>query len=158
MQAILSAMQLISHTVTILSQEFFLGSCADPKALGMQNGAIPGSAITASSSFNKYHKPSYARLNKKKILFSWTPKCLTLPDIWHQAYLGKPTIVTAIATQGSCYITDRWVISYTVAYSTDGTTWTDYEESGKAKVSQRIKRIIFIANTKGTSSYEQIFC
>ena len=43
-------------------------------------------------------------------------------------------IIYAVSTQGNPQA-DEWVVTYTLQVSTNGTTWTDYEEFGQVKVS-----------------------
>ncbi|KXJ15521.1 Coagulation factor VIII [Exaiptasia diaphana] len=88
----------------------------------MESKAIPDSSITASSASIP---PSNARLNFDGR--GWQAS-RTRQGEWLQVDLGKLTMVLGIGTQGgSSYY---WVTSYTLKYSRDGKTFTDYE-SGK---------------------------
>ena len=42
-------------------------------------------------------------------------------------------IICAVSTQGDS-LADNWVKTYSLQISTDGTFWTNYNESGKVKV------------------------
>ena len=50
-----------------------------------------------------------------------------------QIDLRIPHIICAVSTQGNSQ-GSQWVKSYTLQSSTDGTTWTGYEENGQVKV------------------------
>ena len=52
-----------------------------------------------------------------------------------QIDLQIPYIICAVSTQGNSQ-GSQWVESYTLQSSTDGTTWTDYEENGQVKVAE----------------------
>ncbi|XP_028417104.1 lactadherin-like [Dendronephthya gigantea] len=99
--------------------------------LGIENGTIPDSAITASSVYNSIHPPFSGRLNKANSPCSWGPS--RREGSWLQIDLGKLTTVSAIATQGSCYGA-AWAKSYSVTYSNDGKDWTAYRESEGTKI------------------------
>lgn len=89
------------------------------------------SAVTASSFFNNYLKPEFARLNANRGSCSWTPR--GYHGEWIQIDLGKIMSVTGVATQGRC-AWPQWVTSYSLSHSTDGQSWTLYKESGNEKV------------------------
>jgi hypothetical protein len=108
--------------------------CLSPKALGMESGKIPDSAITASSFYSSNHKPSNGRLNKDIGYCAWTTTRGGRVDSWFQVDLGKLATVTGIATQGSCKA-NEWTTSYSLSYSTNGQSWTAYKSAGITKVS-----------------------
>jgi hypothetical protein len=108
--------------------------CASPKPLGLESGEIPNGAITASSTYSSQYHPNDARLKKAGSSCSWGPKVLI--GSWLQVDLGRQSIVTGIATQGTCFSPPEWVKSYSISYSTDGTNWSYYKESGNIKVKQ----------------------
>jgi len=101
--------------------------CHGNKPLGMESGAIPDSSIKASSVYpGALYSAHSARLHgKSKTGYGWCTKTNTAQD-WIQVDLGKPTQVTAVATQGSNLKT-YWVTSYTLQYSNDGTKFTAYQ-------------------------------
>ena len=110
----------------------------------MQSGKILDSAITASSVYGSRYKPYFGRLKKSANLCSWTPTEAGRVGSWLQVDLGRKTTITGLATQGSCY-GGEWPTSYSLSYSNDGFNWTDYEESGNAKVIKCAKHILAIA-------------
>lgn len=95
----------------------------------MQNGAIAGEKITASSIWDENHHPGRARLftrREGKLIGSWSAKTNDLNQ-WIQAELNDLSKVTRIATQGR-QEHDQWVKSYALQYSTDGTSFKTYDE------------------------------
>ncbi|XP_015763702.1 PREDICTED: uncharacterized protein LOC107342725 [Acropora digitifera] len=109
------------------------GSCDKP--LGLQNGWVQNSQMTASSVWTKTHAAWRGRL--------FTPKQYSFPGAWCSRYINtnqwiqvafyRPVDVTAIATQGRPNY-NQWVTSFTLSYSEDGTKFTVYSVGGQQKV------------------------
>ena len=103
----------------------------------MENGAIPDSQISASSSYHS-SKPHYARLNSKPVQRnrkgSWSAGSDDSSQ-WLQIDLGDQfTNVTCVATQGRQDY-PQWVTKYNLQYSNDAITFHFYtDEKGQAKV------------------------
>lgn len=97
--------------------------------MGVERGAIKDSRMTASSFYRAGLAPSKGRLNSRD---SWSSKRNDLNQ-WLQVDLGKDELTTAIATQGRGS-QNQWVKTYSVSYSSDGTTFKPYTSSGKDKV------------------------
>lgn len=115
--------------------------CPSPKPLGMASGRIPDKAITASSFYDHRYKPSNGRLNTKIGSCAWTSTARGRSNSWFEVDLGQMTIVTSIATQGSC-TAGEWTKSYSITYyNTSSSQWVDYKESGSKKVRFRIVMI-----------------
>ena len=116
---------------TIIALIFFKGfskaACDQP--LGMQNGAIPNSALTASSEAGVAHSPNRGRLNyATPAPAAWSSGgAHYLKNSWFQVDFGSWTKVTRIATQGRKYAYE-WVTRYRVSYSYDGIFFKDYTE------------------------------
>ncbi|CAH3183147.1 unnamed protein product, partial [Porites lobata] len=101
-------------------------ACDQP--LGMQNGAIPDSALTASSKAGVAHSPKRGRLNYATPPAAWSSGgAHYLKNSWFQVDFGSWTKVTRIATQGRKYAYE-WVTRYRVSYSYDGIFFKDYTE------------------------------
>ncbi|XP_038054175.1 scavenger receptor cysteine-rich domain superfamily protein-like [Patiria miniata] len=83
-----------------------------PEALGMEDGSIPDSSLTASSVYSSY-RPSTARLNVGS--YGWKPS--TPADQWIQVDLGKPTVVTGLTMQGRNTGTTYYVRAFSVQHS-----------------------------------------
>ncbi|EDO38983.1 predicted protein, partial [Nematostella vectensis] len=105
--------------------------------LGMEDGSIPDSSITASSSFSSKHYPHYGRLNNQivnsKHYGTWGAG-LNRKGEYLQVDLGRVTWVTHVATQGRPYYT-QGVTEYTVEYSLTGDQWQSYQDgNGVTKI------------------------
>ena len=98
----------------------------------MENGKIPSSAITASSSYDAGLGPNSARLNSPS---AWAIGNQATPPHWLQVDLGGIMAVKGVATQGRRLV-NQWVTSYFVSYSVDGIEWVKYMENNIVKVSQ----------------------
>lgn len=98
--------------------------------LGMQNGIIPNSRITASSTWDNYHSAALARLWLKRndpLKGAWSAGHNNGYQ-WIQVDLGRMIRVTGVATQGREDY-DQWVVSYVITYSLDGKTFAQYKNS-----------------------------
>lgn len=98
-------------------------------ALGMQNGMIGNSQITASSYYRRGLSTSQARLNGPT---SWSAR-RSVVNQWIQVDLGQEQVVTAIATQGRGNAA-QWVKTYSVSYSADGKIFRSYKSDDTEKV------------------------
>lgn len=107
-------------------------------ALGMENGQIPDSAISASSSANaNSYAPSIGRIHYLSsgsgTYGSWAAGANN-KEQWFQVNLGGWTQITAVATQGR-QDSNQWVKSYTLSHSYDGVFWaTVNNEDGSQQV------------------------
>ena len=100
--------------------------------LGMENGVIPDSRVTASSELNAGTPAKNGRLNYAAGP-SW---CAQTNDNnpYLQIDLQSLYVICAVSTQGNSK-TDEWVETYTIQTSIEGVHWTDYENDGHPKVS-----------------------
>ena len=105
-------------------------TCKDP--LGMENGSIPNSAITASSQLGSTWTASHSRLNYKGTYGAWIPEVNDRSQ-WLQVNFGRETQVTGIGTQGY-YHAVHYVESYTLQYSNDGSSFQKYQQQSHTKV------------------------
>lgn len=109
------------------------------EALGMENGDMPDSQLTASSegegTFNGepfHHSAKYGRLNRRYWPMCWSPS-ESDENQWFQVHLGKYyTYVTRIATQG-CPFSTEWTASYKLQYGNDGVNFQYYKERGQSE-------------------------
>lgn len=111
-------------------KRFFI-ECQDQ--LGMGNGLILDTQISASSYWSKKYAPFKSRLHKAEP--NWVSSNVD-PNPWLQIDVlgtnGKYTKVTRIATQGRANkTTKQWVTQYKVQYSNDGLSFTNYTEKGQ---------------------------
>ena len=110
---------------------FFAGDCVDLD-LGMENGTILDSQITASSQQSGSTPANNGRLNYTSVS-SW---CAATSDSnpYLQIDLQTLHIICAVSTQGNSQA-DQWVKTYTLQTSIAGSSsWTDYKENGVVKV------------------------
>ncbi|XP_073259279.1 lactadherin-like [Porites lutea] len=111
-----------------VSLRFGFSETACDQPLGMQNGGIPDSALTASSEAAAAHSPNRGRLNYATPPAAWSSGgAHYLKNSWFQVDFGSWTKVTRIATQGRKYAYE-WVTRYRVSYSYDGIFFKDYTE------------------------------
>jgi hypothetical protein len=98
------------------------------RALGLRSGKIPNKYITASTTWNRYHAPWLARLNKRYKRPYSTAWCAKVNNKhqWLQVYLGQPKKVNGIATQGR-RDASQWVVRYYITYSIDGVHYVPYK-------------------------------
>ena len=89
--------------------------------LGMKNGKIPDSAITATTMLNQYYGPDRARLGQLRegsYAGAWIPKTQDIGQ-WIEVDLSKITKITRLATQGRQEAA-HYTKSYTLSYSVEG--------------------------------------
>ena len=121
-----------ARTATFIKELLFallLKACME--ALGMEDGRIPDSAISASSFLHGGSLPSMVRLNST---FSWIAADNDSQP-WVQVDLGKDAMIKKIATQGrrGAY---WWVRTYTLSSRANGETdWLTYKENEDVKAS-----------------------
>uniref|UniRef100_UPI00358F3622 EGF-like repeat and discoidin I-like domain-containing protein 3 isoform X2 n=1 Tax=Myxine glutinosa TaxID=7769 RepID=UPI00358F3622 len=109
--------------------------------LGMEGQSILSFQITASSflcTMLGLHKwfPSYARLNEQGLVNAWSPDDEDKSP-WLQVDLAREMRVTGVITQGAKRMfVQEFVMMYTLAYSTNGKSWTFIKDpkTRKAKV------------------------
>ena len=97
----------------------------------MENERISDGNISASSVQNANTPAKNGRLNYT----SGSSWCAGTSDSnpYLQIDLKTLHIICAVSTQGNSQA-DQWVKTYTLQFSTNGTTWTDYQEGGQVKV------------------------
>ena len=117
---------------------FLCIACLDP--LGMESRKITDGQITASTEFNAAHGATNGRLNFKAGGGKTGAWSALRNDVhqWLQVGLGAKTEVTGIQIQGRQDV-DEWVTSFTISYSSNGTTYTPYQNG---KVCVRIRSYI----------------
>jgi len=104
-------------------------------SLGIEDGRIPNSALTASTIYSAVCAATFARLNLAAAsgrVGSWCVKTNNVNQ-WLQIDLGTPTTVTKVATQGR-QDDSQWITSYSLSYSHAGSFWVQYTVRGRKKV------------------------
>ncbi|KAL9978605.1 hypothetical protein ACROYT_G016141 [Oculina patagonica] len=104
-------------------------------SLGMEDGRIQDSAMTASTINDNNHAAKLGRLNLVAASGNAGAWCAKKNDVnqWLQIDLGTPTTVTKVATQGR-QEASQWVTSYWLSYSLTGSFWVKYTVRGKKKI------------------------
>ena len=104
-------------------------------SLGLEDGRIQDSAMTASTIANNNHAAKLGRLNLVSVSSKAGAWCAKKNDVnqWLQIDLGTPTTVTKVATQGR-QESSEWIPSYSLSYSLTGSYWVQYTVRGKKKV------------------------
>ena len=87
----------------------------------------------SASTFRCQTPSNLGRLNYKDLCSAaWcTRGCV---NNWLQVDMGNIHFVVAVATQGSNDGQKRYITSYSLSYSGDSSTWSDYKENGLSKV------------------------
>lgn len=110
---------------------YYILECDD--ALGVENGNISDTQISASSEWSDNHAASQGRLNYKATTSKaggWKAGRKDY-NIWLQIDLGnRDTKVTGVATQGGNN-NNQWVTKYRLQYSNSDLNFKFYKEQGK---------------------------
>ncbi|XP_072014719.1 uncharacterized protein [Amphiura filiformis] len=140
----------LGSCVCLIWNKTVMGQCDG--ALGMENGMIKDSQLSASTEEHYLNGARNARLNK--IAFAWLPVANDrTPHI--QVDFGNRVNITKVATQGQLFYDGQLRIEtlYTATFhmmsSFDGMTWNTITDSRKFK--------IFTGNDDAQSIKEQIF-
>ena len=109
----------------------------------MQNGRIKSYQLSASSSWDKNHGPSNARLHLRRRgarVGAWCARSNTRYQ-WLQVDFRRAMRVVKIATQGR-QDGRQWVTQYYLSYSQDGAHFAEVKFNSNRKVSNKafIKR------------------
>ena len=89
----------------------------------LEDGTIPDSQLSASSSGSSSYGPHRGRLSSGTNF--WLPRTRDQSQ-WFQVDLGQVETVGGVATQGRSGLSGQRITSYKIQYSTDGITFTDY--------------------------------
>jgi len=110
-------------------------------SLGIEDGRIPASALTASTISGAGCAATFARLNLPAASGRTGSWCAGANNVnqWLQIDLGTPTTVTKVATQGR-HDASQWITSYSLSHSLAGSFWVQYTLRGK-------KRVIIVLTT-----------
>ena len=120
----------VKHHLNLSLFIFHLASC-EKDAIGLAEGYVLDSQLTASSELNANTPAKNGRLNYTAGS-SW---CASMGDSGPYLQIDLQTIyiICAVSTQGNSQ-GDQWVETYTLQSSTDGTSWTDYKEHGRSNI------------------------
>ena len=110
--------------------------------LGMQNGLISDSQISASSEFNSGYGPSNGRLfytPHNGRTGAWSSRTVDINQ-WLQIDFKRPTAIVGISIQGRAGSYNQYVTSYTLSYSQDGLSFQVYKPNGDLKVNELLNQ------------------
>ena len=114
---------------------FLLIVCSEPKELGMRNGLISDSQISASSEWDSNYSPSNSRLFYAPYgdrTGAWSPKTNDINQ-WLQIDFKRLTAIVGVSTQGRAGYT-QYVKTYTLSHSQDGVSFQAYKPHNHLKV------------------------
>ena len=125
------------------------------KPLGLQNGRIRSSQLSASSSWDRNHGPNNGRLyfHQRGKSGAWCARHNNRLQ-WYQVNFGRATRVVKVATQGRKDYR-QWVTQYYLSFSEDGIHFAEYKQNSNRKV--RESRLIFHVDSKCCSSENSIY-
>ena len=105
------------------------------KPLGMQNGRLRSTQISASSSWDKNHGPNYGRLHFRRSGHRMGAWCVRHNNRyqWLMVDFGRTMRITKMASQGR-QDARQWVTQYYVSYSQDGVFFAVYKKNSARKV------------------------
>lgn len=105
------------------------------KPLGLQNGRLRNSKITASSELNNKHAAWLGRLGRQKqgsYAGAWVARVNNYYQ-WIKFDLSRPMKITKVATQGRADY-NEWVTRYIISSSLDGIHWAIHRFKSQDKV------------------------
>ena len=111
-------------------------------SLGVEDGRIPNTSISALTIHDEEHAAKFARLNMLPGFSNigvWCPLHSNSNE-WLKIDLGTLTTVTKVATQGG-QRSHHWVKRYSISYSINDEHWTYYSEGGEKKVNEELRLI-----------------
>lgn len=110
-----------------------MSSCSNP--LGIKNGRLSNSKITASSEYNKHHAAWLGRLGRTRrgsYVGAWCARHNN-HNQWIKFDFSRPMKVTKVDTQGR-QDADQWVTRFQLYSSLDGIHWQIYRFNSQDKV------------------------
>ncbi|XP_030839000.1 uncharacterized protein LOC577099 [Strongylocentrotus purpuratus] len=110
-------------------------SCDEGEAaLGMGNYFIEDSQLSAYHAYN-VGPAENGRIVSSDLSLYWAGKTNS-DDFWYEVDLLAHTVITGLTIQGRMADgeTDKRILTYSIQYSSDGSTFVDYEESGSTTV------------------------
>lgn len=113
---------LVAEWMSLVDATF---ECVDPLPLGSQDGRLPDSSFTATSS-SISREAFKARLHGQ---FAWRPRKMDSNE-YLVVNFGTRMIITAVATQGR-RASREYVTLYALQYSDNGMNWFYYTDGNK---------------------------
>ena len=111
------------------NKSFFFSENFCNHPVGIQNGRIKNSAMTASSQWDVNHAAWLARLHRARrgrLMGAWSSRHNN-HNQWLQIDMGRHMKCSGINTQGR-QDADQWVTAYQILYGSDGTRFSYVRE------------------------------
>lgn len=118
-----------------------VSACSNP--LGIKNGRLRNSKITASSEYNKHHAAWLGRLGRARrgsYVGAWCARHNN-HNQWIKFDFSRPMKITKVDTQGR-QDADQWVTRFQLYSSLDGIHWQIYRFNSQDKVRTKRFRVI----------------
>ena len=131
----------------VINIDFYFFAVVHRDLLGIKNGTISDSQLTASSEWNSIHGPDNARLDRPNCggrTGAWSAKHNDTNQ-WIQIDFGEVAMVTGVKIQGrqDC---DQWVTRFKVMYTSDD----DWEfVKGPSKEHDMVRTMIKLCVLRG---------
>ena len=135
----------------------FASECKNALRLGVENGKVSNSQLSASSEWDSNHGAINGRLNFKAQGHrqgAWSAR-YNNGDQWIQVNFGLQATVTEILTQGRSNA-NQWVKSYSVSYSKDGLNFFTYRVNGLVKVKFNYKKFVITPTNMYYCVYDSV--
>ena len=113
---------------------------------------VPNGKMTASSRHSWGSFAYYARLNGNKG-YGWCSDECCENDEWLQVDIGRTVEICGIATQGSPK-GQFWVEDFKFSYSTDESSWTNYQDPEGTEMVRWNYRHIAVNPNKQTKNFQ----
>lgn len=126
--------------------QFLISVSTCSKPLGVRNGRLRNSKISASSEFNKYHAAWLGRLGRVrhgKYVGAWCARHNN-HNQWIKFDFSRPMKITKVDTQGR-QDAAQWVTRYLLSSSLDGTHWQIYRFNSQDKVGAECRHFCLTA-------------
>ena len=105
--------------------------------MGLQNGRLRHSQMTASSQWDRFHAPFLGRLHRArhgKYMGAWCARSNNKYQ-YLQVDFTRPVKIIKMSTQGRQDVS-QWVTQYYVTYSVNAINFVEYKERNNRKVTK----------------------
>ena len=102
--------------------------------MGLQNGRLRNTQMTASSQWNKYHAPFLGRLHRPrhgKYVGAWCARSNNRYQ-YLQVDFKRPVKIIKVSTQGRQDVS-QWVTQYYIKHSVNAINFVEYKERNSRK-------------------------
>ncbi|XP_057313253.1 receptor-type tyrosine-protein phosphatase F-like [Hydractinia symbiolongicarpus] len=108
-----------------------ISACTDRTPLGMANGLITSDQISSSSMYPNY-LPSRGRLYSSSVWCGQEGTAVgSYKSDWFQVRFKNKTIINGIAIQGDPLVSNGFIETFRLKFSSDGKDWTSFDNDKK---------------------------